>query len=97
MTYKEDFETERKDRESAHSKMAETETRYTHQLETLATQLQATAAELQRHKETLANTEELLQRQQSSMMSQLQQKEEELQTSYGKNKQLQVSEDCRCL
>ena len=96
MTYKEDFETERKDRESAHSKMAETETRYTHQLETLAAQLQATAAELQRYKETLANTEDLLQRQQSSMMSQLQQKEE-LQASYGKNKQLQVSENCMCL
>ena len=79
MTYKEDFETERKDRESAHSKMAETETRYTHQLETLAAQLQATAAELQRYKKTLANTEE------------------ELQTSYVKNKQLQVSEDCMCL
>ena len=61
-----------------HSKLAETETQYTHQLEAMAAQLQATAAELQRHKETLANTEELLQCQQSSMMSQLQQKDEEL-------------------
>ena len=77
---------------SSHSKMAESETRYTHQLETMAAQLQATNVELQRHKEALSNTEELLQRQQQSMMSQLQQKEEELQTSYRDNKQLHVSE-----
>ena len=90
MTYKEDFESERKDREAVHAKIAEMENRYRHQLEALGGQLQNTTDELKRHKDTLANTEELLQRQRQQMTAQLQQKENELHAVYGQKQQLQV-------
>ena len=90
MTYKEDFESERKDRESIHARIADMETRYRHQAESLAEQLQKKADELQRHKDTLANTEELLQKQQQQMLAQIRQKEDELQIAFHHKQQLQV-------
>ena len=56
----------------------------------MAKQLQQKADEAQQHKESLANTEELLQHQQQLMSSQLRQKHEELSAAHGQNKQLQV-------
>ncbi len=45
--YKDDFDAERKDRESAHSKIAEIEDRYRRQLETMAGELQKKIKELE--------------------------------------------------
>ena len=66
------------------------EDQYRHQLQSLAEQLQRKTDEAQRHKDTLANTQQLLQKQQEQMTAQLLQKEEELNTMYVRNQQLQV-------
>ena len=90
VTYKEDFESERKDREAVHTRIADMETRYRHQLEAMGEQLHVKTDEAQRHKEALGSTQELLQRQQQQMTAQLQQKEDELHTVYAQKQQLQV-------
>jgi predicted RNase H-like nuclease (RuvC/YqgF family) len=89
VTYKEDFESERKDREAVHTRIADMETRYRHQLEAMGEQLHVKTDEAQRHKEALGSTQELLQRQQQQMTAQLQQKEDELHTVYAQKQQLQ--------
>ena len=90
VTYKEDFESERKDREAVHTRIADMEDRYRHQLEAMGEEMQKKADELQRHKDTLANTEQLLRQQQQQMSAQLLQKEGELHVAYNQNHQLQV-------
>ena len=61
-----------------------------HQLEAMGEEMQKKTDELQRHKDTLAFTEHLLQHQQQQMSAQLLQKEEELHAAYNQNEQLQV-------
>ena len=60
MTFQEDFQQERRDRESAHTKVAEMETRYTHQLQTMGEAFYCTATELKAQKQNLANTEAMM-------------------------------------
>ena len=45
--YEDDFRSEREDREKAHSKIAEMETRYVKKLESMTNELQTKARELQ--------------------------------------------------
>ena len=52
--FQEDFQQERKDREKAHSQVAEIEQRYQHQLHSLVEQLDRTTQELEHTKNDLA-------------------------------------------
>ena len=78
MTYKEDFESERKDREAVHTRIAEMETRYRHQLEAMGEELRRVTDEAKRHRETVATKEDELHTQSQLMTAQLHQKEAEL-------------------
>jgi chromosome segregation ATPase len=78
MTYKEDFESERKDREAVHTKIADMETRYRHQLEAMGEQLRRVTEEAERHRETVATKEDELHQQSQLMTAELHQKEAEL-------------------
>ena len=55
-TFQEDFEQERKDREKAHSQVAEIKQRYQHQLQSMVEQLDRTAQELEHTKKDLNKT-----------------------------------------
>ena len=86
MTYKEDFESERKDREAVHTRIANMETQYRHQLEAMGEELRRAKEEARRQGESVGNVEEMLQQQRQQrqqMGALLQQKEEE-------NKKLEV-------
>ena len=78
MTYKEDFESERKDREMAHNRIADVETRYRHQLGSMGEQLQKVTEEAKRHRESAGKSEDLLQQQRQQVTALLHQKEEEI-------------------
>ena len=78
MTYKEDFESERKDREMAHNRIADVEIRYRHQLESMGEQLQKVTEEAKRHRESAGKSEDLLQQQRQQVTALLHQKEEEI-------------------
>jgi len=77
-TFQEDFEQERKDREKAHSWVAEVEERYHYQLQSMATQLDHTAQDLQKHKETLATTESLFHSQIEQLCERLTEKDRQI-------------------
>ena len=94
MTYKEDFESERKDREAVHNKIADIEKQYRHQLEALSQQLQQTTASLNQHKSAMANTEDLLHRQKHQMEQQIHQKEEKMSAILRENGLLKVNLCC---
>ena len=78
MTFQEDFQQERRDRESAHTKVAEMETRYTHQLQTMGEELHRTHTELDAHKQNLSNTEAVMQKRTQQARQQLADKEREV-------------------
>ena len=91
MTYKEDFESERKDREAVHTKIAEMETRYRHQLEAIGEELRRVTDEARRHRETVATKEDELHTQSQLMTAQLHQKEAELASAGQQIQTLEVS------
>ena len=97
MTYKEDFETERKDREAVHTRIANMETQYRHQLESIGEELQRKTEEVKTHREALANTEELLQDKQQQMNQILQDKEEELKMARDVQQKLGVCQLSTCI
>ena len=78
MTYREDFESERKDREAVHTKIADMETQYRHQLEAMGKQLQRVTDDANRQKESVADRDHLLQQQRQQLTAELHQKEGEL-------------------
>ena len=90
MTYKEDFESERKDRESVHTRIADMETRYRHQLEALGEELQKVTDEAKRQRETVARKDNQLQQQRQQMTAQLHQKEGELASAAQRIQALEV-------
>ena len=90
MTYKEDFESERKDRESVHTRIADMETRYRHQLDALGEELQKVTDEAKRHRETVARKDNQLQQQRQQMTAQLHQKEGELASAVQRIQALEV-------
>ena len=73
-TFLEDFQQERRDRESAHTKVAEMETRYTHQLQTMGEELHRTHTEF----DDLSNAEAVMQRRTQQARQQLADKEREV-------------------
>ena len=91
MTYREDFESERKDREAVHTKIAEMENRYRHQLEAMGEQLRRVTDEAKRHRETVAMKEDELHTQSQLMTAQLHQKEAELASAGQQIQTLEVS------
>ena len=88
-TFQEDFEQERKDREKAHSQVAEIEQRYQHQLQSMVTQLNLTSQDLQKHKETLATTETLLHSQIEQLNDRLSQRDQQVAAIANENDHLQ--------
>ena len=76
--FQEDFEQERKDREKAHSQVAEIEQRYQHQLQSVVTQLNLTSQDLLKHKQTLATTETLLHSQIEQLSERLSQRDQQV-------------------
>lgn len=90
MTYKEDFESERRDREAVHTKIAEMESRYRHQLEAIGDQLKKVTEEKEGHRQTVTKTEALLHQQRQQMMGQLQEREVEMSSTLQNIQKLQV-------
>ena len=88
-TFQEDFEQERKDLKRAHSQVAEIEGRYQHQLQSMVTQLNLTAQDLQKHKETLATTETLLHSQIEHLSERLSERDRQVAAIAAENDQLQ--------
>ena len=88
-TFQEDFEQERKDREKAHSQVAEVEERYQYQLQSMVTQLNHTSQDLQKHKETLATTETLLHSHIEQLSQRLSEKDRQLAAIAKENDHLQ--------
>ena len=88
-TFQEDFEQERKDREKAHSQVAEIEDRYQHQLQSMVTQLNLTSQDLQKHKETLATTETLLHSQIEQLSDRLSERDRQVAAIAAENDRLQ--------
>jgi len=69
--------------------VAEVEERYQHQLQSMVTQLNHTAQDLQKHKETLATTETLLHSQIEQLSERISDKDQQLATIAAENERLQ--------
>ena len=65
--YKEDFDSERRDREAAHGKMADHQKQYVHDIGELTAKLAQMEEDLHRHKERLAEVEQVNQRREREM------------------------------
>ena len=76
--FQKDFQQERKDHESTLKKVAEMETRYTHQLQTMSDELYRKTTELKAHQQSLANTEAVMQKRVQQLRQQMAEKEREL-------------------
>ena len=67
--YMEDFESEQRDREVAHGKIADHEKKYAQDVGELKAQLAQTKEDLRQHKERLGDVEQLYQRKEMEMRS----------------------------
>ena len=86
--YKEDFASERRDREVAHGKIADHERKYTQDVGELKAKLAQTQDDLHQHKERLADVEQLYQRKEREMRSVLEEASKNQQEVQAKTSQV---------